>query len=72
LFGVVPRGPRVPKPERREPVGVNVFGRALEFGEGRDGHAAHCRVWVVHLEEQGLVGLDDQGPAVILTPVQRR
>ena len=63
LLGVVAGGPRVPEPERRQPVGVDVLGRALELGERRDRLAAVGGALVVDLEQQRLVGLDDQGPS---------
>ena len=61
LLGVVAGGARVPQAERREPVGVDVLGRALELGERRDRLAAVRRALVVDLEQQRLVGLDDEG-----------
>ena len=61
LLGVVARGARVPQPERRQPVGVHVLGRALELGEGGDRLPALGRHRVVDLEQQGLVALDDEG-----------
>jgi hypothetical protein len=60
LLGVVPGGPRVPQAERGQPVGVDVLRRPLQLGEGRDGPAAGVGPLVVDLQEQGLVGLDDQ------------
>ena len=39
LLGIVTGRPRVPQPQRRQPVGVDVLGRALEFGERRDRRA---------------------------------
>ena len=47
LLGVVAGGARVPQAERREPVGVDVLGGALELGERRDGRGAHssARGW---------------------------
>ena len=60
LLGVVPGGARVPEPERGEPVGVDVLGRPLELRERRDRLAAVSGVGVVDLEQQGLVGLDDE------------
>jgi hypothetical protein len=59
-LGVVARGSGVPQAERGEPVGVYVFGRALQLGEGCDRHPARQRVGVVDLKQQRLVGLDDQ------------
>ena len=61
-------GARVPQAERGDPVGVDVLGGALELGEGCDGAAAGLRLLVVDLEQQGLVGLDDQGPVGHATP----
>ena len=61
LLGVVAGGARVPQPERREPVGVDVLRRPLELGERRDRLAAVGGLLVVDLEQQRLVALDDQG-----------
>ena len=36
LLSVVTRGSRVPQCQRSDPVGVHVFRRPLELGEGRD------------------------------------
>ena len=60
LLGVVAGRAGVPEPERGDPVGVDVLRGALELGEGRDRRARRAGVLVVDLEEQGLVGLDDQ------------
>ena len=64
LLRVVAGGPGVPEAERREPVGVDVLGAALELGERRDRAAALGRGGVVDLQQQRLVGLDDQGSVV--------
>jgi hypothetical protein len=61
LLGVVPGSARVPESERGQPVGVHVLGGALELRERCDGLAALTAEVVVDLEQQGLVGLDDQG-----------
>lgn len=37
LLGVVPGGPRVPQSQRRHPVRMDVLGRPLQLGKGRDG-----------------------------------
>ena len=60
LLGVVPGGPGVPQAERGQAIGVDVLRGALELGERRDGAAALVGVLVVDLEQEGLVGLDDQ------------
>jgi len=70
LLGIVAGGPGVPQPEWREPVGVDVLGAALELGERRDGAPALGRDRVVDLQQQGLVGLDDQGAVVHLASVR--
>jgi hypothetical protein len=59
-FGVVTSGARVPQAQRGQPVGVDVLGGALELGERRDRHAAGGRLGMVDLEQERLVGLDDQ------------
>jgi hypothetical protein len=59
-LGVVPGRPRVPQPERGQPVRVHVLGGALQLGERRDGHPAGERVRVVDLQQERLVGLNDQ------------
>ena len=64
LLGVVAGGAGVPEAERRQPVGVHVLGRALELGERRDRLAAVRGALVVDLEQQRLVGLDDQGAVI--------
>jgi hypothetical protein len=64
LLGVMAGRPRVPEAERGEPVGVHVLGRALQLGERGDRPAAGHRVGVVHLEQQRLVALDDEGAVV--------
>ena len=71
LLGVVARGARVPQPERREPVGVDVLGAALELGERGDRLAAGVGLLVVDLEQQRLVRLDDQGAVVHSGPTLR-
>src|SRR5690606_6882415 len=62
LLGVVARGARVPERERGDPVGVDVLGGAFELGERGDGGPRGGGVRVVDLEQQRLVGLDDQRP----------
>ena len=64
LLGVVAGGAGVPEPERRQPVGVDVLRRPLELGERRDRLAAVRRALVVDLEQQRLVGLDDEGSVI--------
>ena len=60
LLGVVPGGARVPQRERGDAVGVDVLGRTLEFGERGDGGAGLRGELVIHLEQERLVGLDDE------------
>ena len=60
LLGVVPGGAGVPQGERRHAVGVDVLGRPFEFGERGDLLAAGVGQRVVDLQQQGLVGLDDE------------
>jgi hypothetical protein len=62
-LGVMTGGAGIPQPEGRQPVRVHMLGRALQLGERRDGHPAVAGVLVVDLEEQGLIGLDDQRAA---------
>ena len=54
------RGARVPQGQRRDPVGVDVLGGALQLGEGGDGAAGLPGLGVGDLQEDGLVGLDDE------------
>ncbi len=61
LLGVVAGGAGVPEAEGAQPVGVDVLGRALELGEGGDVGPARLGVGMVDLQQQGPVGLDDQG-----------
>ena len=60
LLGVVPGGAGVPQRQRGDPVGVDVFGGAFQFGERRDGRPRLTRLLMVDLEQHGLVGLHDQ------------
>ncbi|MBW8702630.1 hypothetical protein MBT84_23830 [Streptomyces sp. MBT84] len=60
LLGVVPGGPRVPQSERGHPVGVDVLGSTLQFGERSDGPTAVVGLLVIDFEKQGLVGLNDE------------
>jgi hypothetical protein len=62
LLGVVAGGAGVPQRQRCDAVGVDVFRRALELGERRDRRARCGSVGVVDLEQQRLVGLDDERP----------
>ena len=61
LLGVVPGRPGVPQPERGQPVGVHVLGGALQLRERGDRGPRVGGGRVVDLEQQGLVGLDDEG-----------
>ena len=54
------RGARVPQGQRRDPIGVDVLGGALQLGEGGDGTAGLPCLGVGDLQEDGLVGLDDE------------
>ena len=60
LVGVVAGGPRVPEAEARDAIGVHVFGRALEFGEDRQGVSGVVGVRVRDLEKHGSVALNDE------------
>ena len=60
LLGVMPGGAGVPEAQRRQPVGVHMFGGALELGERCDGPTAVLGAVMVDLEQEGLVGLDDR------------
>ena len=72
LLGVVARCSGVPQAQRREAVGVDVLGRALELGERRDLAAAGFGLVVIDLEQQGLVALDDQGSVGHVVPSDGR
>ena len=60
-FGVQTGGPCVPQRQWSDPIGVDVLGRALQLGEGRDGAAGVVGAGAGHLQEDRLVGLDDEG-----------
>jgi hypothetical protein len=60
LFCVMPRGSRVPQRQWSDPVGVYVFGGALELSERCDRGARRRCCWIVQLQQQGFVGLDDE------------
>ena len=60
LLGVVPGGAGVPQRERRDPVGVDVLGGAFQLGERCDVGAGRRGIGVGDLQQQRLVGLDDQ------------
>ena len=62
LLGVVAGGAGVPQRQRRDAVGVHVFGCAFELGERRDGGACRAGQLVVDFEQHRLVGLHDQRP----------
>ena len=64
LLGVMSGRARVPQPQRGQPVGVDVLGGALEFGERGDGLAGFAGERMVDLQQQGLVRLDDQGAVI--------
>ena len=61
LLGVVSGGSGVPQAEWRQPIGMDVLGRALQLGKRCDGPARSHGVGVVDLEEKCLVALNDQG-----------
>ena len=60
LLGVVTGRPGVPQAERGQAIGVYVLGRTLQLGERRDGTPALVGVLMVDLEQERLVGLDDE------------
>ena len=53
-------GTGVPETEGSQPVGVDVLRGALQLGKGGDGPPALVGPVVVDLEQECLVGLDDQ------------
>ncbi len=60
LLGIVAGGAGVPEAQRGEPVGVDVLRGPLQLGEGGDRLATVAGLGVVHLQQEGLVALDDQ------------
>ena len=54
-------GARVPQPEPRDAVGVDVLGGALELGEDREVVAGVFGERVRDLEQHGAVALHDEG-----------
>ena len=58
-----PDGAGVPQPEGRQPVRVDVLGRALQLGEGGDRRPARLGLVVVDLQQHRTVGLHHQGTA---------
>ena len=60
-LGVVAGRARIPQPEAGDAVGVDVLGRALEFGEDGKIVPGVFRVGVGHLQQHGAVGLDYKG-----------
>jgi hypothetical protein len=50
LLGVVPGRAGVPEAQRGKPIGVDVFGAALEFGERCDRGAGLGGLGMVYLE----------------------
>ena len=64
LLRVVTGGARVPQPQRRQPVGVDVLRTALELRKRRDRLPARVRLLMVDLEQQSLVRLDNQGAII--------
>src|SRR5207342_3484312 len=59
-----PGGTGVPEPQRRQPVAVHMLGRPFQFGESRDGVPCLGGEFVVNLQQDGLITLDDQGPVI--------
>ena len=59
-LGVQARRTRVPQGQRGDPVGVDVLGGTLQLGEGSDGAAGLAGSGAGDLQEDGLVGLDDE------------
>ena len=62
LLGVVTGRPSVPQAERGQPVGMDVLRRPFQLGERGDRRSGRHRGWMVDLQQQRAVGLDDQGP----------
>ena len=52
-------GGRVPEGERRQPIGVDVFGAFLELGEARQCVARFAVEWIVNFEQHRPVALND-------------
>ncbi|GAA1572127.1 hypothetical protein GCM10009692_09940 [Leucobacter aridicollis] len=61
FLGGVPSGARVPQPETRHPVRVDVLGGALKLGEDGEFVSRILGVRVRYLEQYGVVALNDEG-----------
>ena len=62
-------GGGVPQRQRRQAIGVDVFGAFFQFGEGGQGVAGLGVTRVVHLDQDGAIALDDEGVGgVVLAP----
>ena len=60
VVGLVPGRARVPQPQPRDAVGVDVLGCALELGEDRELVARGLGVAMRHLEQHGAIALHDE------------
>ena len=60
LLGVMACSAGVPQPQRRDAVGMDVLRGALELGERGNVAPRRLGVGVVDLQQESLVGLDDQ------------
>ena len=60
LLCVVPGRTGVPQRQRGDAIGMHMLGCALELGKRCDRRASVVGPFVAHLEQDGLVGLDDQ------------
>ena len=71
-FRIETRSLRIPQPQVREPVRVDVLGRFLELSEWRDRRACFFCRRVGNLEKDRFIGLDDESAcARTLRPRQR-
>ena len=61
VVGAVARGPGVPHRERGDAVGVHVLGAFDQLGEAQQVVAGVGVAGVVHLQQEGVVALNDQG-----------
>ncbi len=64
LLGIQPGSACVPQAQRGEAVTVHVFRGAFQFGEGGNGVPRLGGQFMVHLEEDGFITLDDQRAVV--------
>src|SRR5690606_32272220 len=58
-LGVHAGGGGVPKGEGRDPVGMDVFGARLQFGEAGKALAGRLELGAVHLQQNASVALHD-------------